>query len=909
MLRRYFLAVISLMIIGLIVYGYVQFKRYNTPVSPILMAVPEGSAIVLETENALSLWEKLTHTSVIWEDLKRLSGIEQIDVLGLHIDSVLQNDAELKNEMMLRKAMLAVVPSGAQRFDLLFAINTSPNWTEEKVNKVIGRFIPKNAQRSERMYDETTIYKAVSDKKQTLYWAHKSGILLISMVSIPIEDALRTLESPVNLLNRSDFQKVAKTAGLYADANVYIDHREVGRFFQSFLNQTGQKSALFAQPMAGWSALDLTLKSNQIMLNGFVHVADSSDQYFNVFAGQKPQETQVTRIIPSNTAFLMYFGLSHFPTYYKRYQDALRRQKAFFSYDKSRDALNQKINGNAEEYCLSWIGSEMAVFITEPNYGSYDQLTYLALQSKDVDKSLKLLQELSEALDFPVKMHEMVSHQVIELKLDNTYGQLLGAPFEGFDEVFVTAIGDYVVFAQTRSAMRNLLNFNSAENTLHKDKNFNSFMSNLGKRSNLLLYSGVSRSPDLYMPFLTTKGKNILEGHLEMVRNFEGVAYQLVQSKDDMLYTNMYLRHNPVYTRESGAFWELTMASGIVHGPQLLMNHYTNSREILVQDSTQNIHLISNTGKVLWSRKIDGVILGRVQQIDLYKNQKLQMLFNTASHIHLIDRNGNNVSGYPVKLPAKATAPLGLFDYDQSRDYRLLIPCADRSLRMYDGAGKVVKGWKGDITGNVVSDKPEHLRLGNKDYIFVADEGGAIYLLNRQGKPRHKVKSKIEARSDNPLFVVAGKNIKQTELLYTDTLGNLVSIGFDDDVQKTSIAKPQPHHFAYLPSDDENRQQIVIVTAHQVMLFDREGDQQCGFSGDDLLSQPVSFSTRDNNSAVGVLSASEEAIYLLNAQCETLNEFPLFARGSFVVGDINKDGVLNVVAVGENRTIYTYNLE
>lgn len=909
MLRRYFLAVISLLIIGLIVYGYMQFKRYNTPISPILMAVPEGSAVVIETENVLKLWEKLTHTSVIWEDLKRLSGIEHVDLLGLHIDSVMQNDTELKNEILLRKAMLAVVPSGAQRFDLLFAINTSPNWTEVKVNQVMDRFIPKNVQRSERMYDETTLYKADAGDNQTLYWAHKSGILMISQVSIPIEDALRTLDNPTNLLSRADFQRVAKTAGLYADANVYVDHREVGRFFQSFLNESGRNSALFAQPIAGWSALDLTLKSNQIMLNGFVHVSDSSEQYFNVLAGQKPQDTEVTRIIPSNTAFLLHYGLSHFPTYYQRYQDVLRRQKAFFSYDQRRNALNQKIGGNAEEFCLSWIGSELAVFITEPNFGSYDQLAYMALRSKDTDKSLALLRELSEALERPVETHEMGDRQVFELKLDNAYGQLLGEAFDGFDEVFATNIGDYVVLAQSRSAMRNLLNFNAADNTLYKDKNFSSFMSNLGKRSNLLLYSGISRSPDLYNPFLTSTGKKVLENHLEMVRNFEGAAYQLVQSKDDMLYTNIYLRHNPVYTKESGAFWELTMEADIVHGPQLVMNHYTQSREILVQDSENHLHLISNTGKVLWSRKVDGRIMGRVQQIDLYKNQKLQLLFNTSSHIHLIDRNGNDVSGYPVKLPAAATGPLGLFDYDNSRDYRLLIPCADRKLRMYDGDGKVVKGWKSNATDAIVHDKPEHLRLGNKDYIFVADQSGEVYLLNRQGKHRHRVKSKIEARSENPLFVVTGKNIQHSELLYTDTLGNLVSLGFDNEVQKISIIKPQPHRFAYLGTGEDNRSEIVIATENQLMLFDLEGKKRCSFSGDGLLFAPVVFNTNGNNQAVGILSSSEEAIYLLNAQCEPLSNYPLFARGAFVVGDINKDGVNNVVAVGENRTIYTYNLE
>ena len=53
------------------------------------------------------------------------------------------------------------------------------------------------------------------------------------------------------------------------------------------------------------------------------------------------------------------------------------------------------------------------------------------------------------------------------------------------------------------------------------------------------------------------------------------------------------------------------------------------------------------------------VFTGDVHQIDLYKNGKLQLLFNTQSKLHLIDRNGNNVEQFPIGLVAKATN--GLF--------------------------------------------------------------------------------------------------------------------------------------------------------------------------------------------------------------------------------------------------------
>lgn len=909
MIRRYLFAVLILMIIGGMIYSYQKFKRFNTPVSPILTAVPEGSALVLETANALDLWEKLTHTSVIWEDLKQTNLIGDVDAIGQRLDSILRTDPELEKRMINRKTMVVVAPSGADRYSLLFGINTPTIWKDLKVQEVVQLFLPENAQTTTRDYTGTVVYSVSSGNRPLFHWARKSGVLLLCAETIPLENALRTMDAPVNITTDPSFDKIGKTAGLYADANVYINYGHWSQFLSTLLNNRGKSAPFFKHGAAGWSALDLTLLSDEIMLNGFVHVPDSAGHYFNIFAGQNGREPEVTRIIPSNTAYLLFYGLSHFPTYYQRYQELLRRQQEFFRYDQRLDEFNQRIGGNAADFCLSWIGSEMAVFITEPGHVQYDQLAYLALQTADTEEAVKLLGNLSEALGTTPEPAEVGDYASWELELGNVYGLLLGVPFDGFERVFVTAIDDYVVMAQSKSALRNLLNFYATENTLARDNNFQSFTENLGKRSNLLLYSGISRSPQLYSPFLRAAGEQALNDHLEIVRNFEGFAYQIVESDKELFYNNIYLRHNPVYTRESGAFWELAMDTAITSGPQLVLNHYTQSREIVVQDAAHNLYLISNTGKVLWSKKVSGEILGKVQQIDLYKNNKLQLLFNTRDQLYLVDRNGNDVDGYPVKLSSPATAALGLFDYDDSRDYRILISTENRQLSMYDGHGKAVQGWKSNATENVVRDKPQHLRLGTKDYIFTCDQGGNIYLLNRQGKPRHRVKSKIEARSENPVFISEGKNIKNCALLYTDTLGNLVSVGFDETVSKTKIFDPRPHQLAASDLNNNERLELIITTAEEFFIFDHEGDEVCSYEGDGLNSAPVVFRKSDGGAWVGVRSTTDEAIYILDDECRPNNNFPLFARGNFTFGDINKDGVVNVVAVGEPNVLYTYNLE
>ena len=82
--------------------------------------------------------------------------------------------------------------------------------------------------------------------------------------------------------------------------------------------------------------------------------------------------------------------------------------------------------------------------------------------------------------------------------------------------------------------------------------------------------------------------------------------------------------------------------------------------EVLIQDAENSIHLISATGKIKWSKQLEGPIMVKVKQIDVYSNNKWQMLFNTPAKINLIDINGNEVKGFPIELKAAASNPVAV---------------------------------------------------------------------------------------------------------------------------------------------------------------------------------------------------------------------------------------------------------
>ncbi len=72
-------------------------------------------------------------------------------------------------------------------------------------------------------------------------------------------------------------------------------------------------------------------------------------------------------------------------------------------------------------------------------------------------------------------------------------------------------------------------------------------------------------------------------------------------------------------------------------------------------------------------KTISGPIIGKIEQVDLYKNRRLQMAFRTADRFMILDRNGKVVPPFDKKIASDSPQHLSVFDYDLNRNYRFLL--------------------------------------------------------------------------------------------------------------------------------------------------------------------------------------------------------------------------------------------
>ena len=183
--------------------------------------------------------------------------------------------------------------------------------------------------------------------------------------------------------------------------------------------------------------------------------------------------------------------------------------------------------------------------------------------------------------------------------------------------------------------------------------------------------------------------------------------------------------------------WENIVGQKITNGPDVFKNHYTGENEFIVQDDRNNLYLIDKQDSIIWQRKISNKYLGKINVIDFYTNNKLQILLNTKNEIYLIDRKGRDVENFPVIIE-EATNGLTVIKYADVGKLRYYLATVDNVLKAFDKNGKAVKGWKLPRLSGEVKLPIKHLIANNKDYLCATTKSGTIYLFTRDGRLRQQ---------------------------------------------------------------------------------------------------------------------------------------------------------------------------
>jgi hypothetical protein len=897
-------------------FFYESFESSDPALSDALRAVPSNAALVVETADAGDLWRDLSQTNMIWEELRATDFYFRLDQAGHALDSAIRNHSDLRSYLADKPVAISVHMSGARSYSYLLSVQLEAGVSEAEVTEAVtGLFKPKEPLK-EKTYDGVKLYTikpAYLDGEISFYAAQ--GLLVLGFSPLLVEESIRALGQDASLAVEPAFAEVRKTTGKDARGQVYINYKQLKNILAQYAAESHQGHVFFKQPYAGWSALDLTLKSNALLLNGFVQARDSSDAWLGAFRDAAAPSMQVLGYMPVNTAYFAFFGYGDFKAFQKRDKVISARVGSGFSREKKRAAYGELCKCPADELATSWIGDQAVAFISEPAAADYDQSHFAVVMTGDSEESWTALLQLDEAMcaaknsDAEKEVYRDIEIQ--KLHVGGLYGDFLGEAFSGLSDPYAFVYGDAVVMGNSANGVRTLINALIAGRTLENDKGFGQLGNQISGTSHFLVYSSLARSSYIFQHLLKESHAADIAEQTTLLRNFQAFVYQVSHYKNDLYYNNVYFRHNPDYKQETNSLWETPLKASVSTRPHLITNHYTKALEIVLQDDSNRVYLIGNTGKILWDIPLDGPIVGGVEQVDVYRNQKLQMVLSTPTSVYLLDRNGNNVESYPVRLPARATTPVSVIDYDGNRDYRFFVGLEGGAIAAYDVAGKKVDGWEfsghpADLTGSIA-----HIRVKSRDYIFALSKAGDVLLLDRKGKPRHRVNQRAVGMAEGGYLVVKGTNtIEEGALYFLDSLGMAHRLGFNGKVEQLDISMDRPTAYDFKDIDGDGKPECLVLTAKAFEGYTVEGKK--------LFSTPLAdgpfdaiqvFELPKGKVLLGLTSSASSQVLLFDTAGALQKGFPLYGAVPFAIGDMNRDGYLNLITASREGYVYAYAIE
>lgn len=913
---------IAVVLIGFIFLGIKYFHRdskqhivqtFSTKQNPAYKAVPQRSPIIIEIKNQEIFYKALTGNSPVLGELKGIPDYRSLvsDLEEFH--QFVSKRTQTANLLKDKSIIMSVNPSGKNQLSYLFLAQMNNKDEANTACQIVAGELGSAYSVSHRNYASTNVYTARSDSS-TFYFACTDETFLISKNFILVEEAVRHTES-INLLDDKQFTNAYKTINEQAVANIFINHQTILPIVSRFVSPEIRKSIAQLSSYSNWSVLDFTVHPTAIQFDGYSITRDSTDNFLNIFRKQEAEKLMIDQAVPANASYFVALNLNNPTSYIDRYETYLRAKGGF--YPRELDLMNfeKKTRTNAVKLMKDVISNQFAGVYTTINKSEPAQNRFFVALLKDESDARKKLEKV--ATDYersnPNETHSVFRYgdkkpvTIFKLPFSNIAESLFGKAFSGIDANYFAQVGKYLICGNNSSGMKSYLQSLASGKTLATDSTYQGTIKNAQPNPNFFVYARIPKVFRLKSILLKPEISADLASKEEIIRKYTIFSWQFSIS-DDKIKNQINIHYDPNAREEPQSVWQLKLDAPLAGAPELMLNHKDlANREIVVHDKQNHVSLIDRDGTVLWTIQLPDQIISDIHQIDIYNNNRLQYMFNTKTHLYLIDRLGKNISKFPVKLKSGATNGVSIAEYGKNREYRFFIAGEDHQIQVFDRDGKPVPKFMFKGSETTVKDPVQRFDIDGKDYLVFSDKRNT-YFLDRSGRDR-KIESAPFDHSDNPLYF---RNMGKPVLITTDTSGKIYIQDFTGKQEVKEVGKfSASHRFAVEDIDGNGSMEYLFADGKKLTVFAADGKKmfERSFNGD-ISETPFTCSFGAAGIKIGVVVKAENKIYVLNKNGSVVNGFPLDGNTRFTVRKFNDaNSWFNLITGSEGNNLVNYRIE
>lgn len=851
--------------------------------------VPSDAAVVFETRLTEDLDE--LRGFQIWKNLKAAEGYKSVEEALSFLDSI-NGDGGFSTVFNRVPTLVSMHRVSSSSFDFLFVADIQNLSQNTFISVSVARLREAGYRFKTRNYRGFKISE-IGEENETITFIFYKNFFLISTTPYLVEDAIRTIDD-------TDVRSYAEVFSVDRQSSTHVNYAEL----ENLMN-------VFSQ-----SPIDLPTGSGSYRFS-----IDSTFLNFTGFSEAKgllsthqeaPGPFEMTQVIPSNTASFLHFSNNDISSWTERMIEHLSKDEAT---KKLLDSLKQALDFDPRQV-YDLVDDELGLALLESGRPDDGRKLFI-IKVKDTSEALRYFRQLSERLAYArgdtVYSESYSDNEIRFLPISNFPKTMLGTLADGFDRCFYLSHQNYIVFSNNLQELRSFVATIQAENTWGKSILMNNFLERSMQEANVSLFVSIPRFWPQFTSLLKPNWKTHFRSHEQRYQNVELAAFQF--SYLDGNYFTSYTLSQPriakVTTTKTSSDNAITFSHPVITKPFLVRTHAHRNFDIFVQDSTFVTYFLDQSFSAMWSKELEAPIVSDVYELDYYRNGKIQYAFATSSSIHVIDRTGSYIPGFP-KTIAKASSiqHFNVIDYDRSRNYRLAITDNDGKVFLTDKDVNTLEGWD-PIPYTRPAIKPlDHIRVAGKDVMLSIQENGVINLTNRRGQRQSGFPFDTKTDLADDYYLSTSNSLGASSLSLMSKQGELLEVNLEGIViNRDQLIKESPEADFQLVSDRAGKSFVIVrkdgntydvLDATGNLLFSKD------YLSTDVLVQYYQLGA--GKDLVVFADTGNESLYIFDKAGQLVTGSPL--RAGFEVGILyssSKKELQVFTTSGSNMEFYTLN--
>ncbi|WP_297336829.1 hypothetical protein [Algoriphagus sp.] len=896
----------SLLILVLITSGglaaYWVYDTYfaKTEVKPLDL-ISQDAVFVFESEQGSTTWNALVeHPS--WEIFQSFPAFQKISSQLQALDSLTGNSGQISKILSGNTLTVSYHSIGADSFDLLYTLSastkTGPNLLDELKSK-----LPRNSKINERKYSDQPVFEYF-DASNTRVWTFSflGPILIISQSSAVVEEAIRHYLNP-ELITYHDLIS-ANSSIDYELGRLWVNSQGIKTLMSGTLSNRDQDIVQSIGSFSALAGLELFLDEGQLRFEGPVWFPDTIDFTPSIQANI----SQLEQAISARAIAVTQINLG----------SIFETQKLVNRAFPSKSTLAAEIQRNLlDKGLLDDFTGEIYLLDLEP-YGGSSTNKALLVRSKNTEAAISLFSEYLMNTEGETTGDFYAGRDILFIDEEEFPAYIFGGKFMGFEQTYLAEVDELLIFANTQQSMKLILDDIQSGNTWANANRAPEGKIALTPTAGFSKIILTKNSWDKWIAETNSSWRTFLQKYQSAFQAFPYLSFRINQLADGpkasltIPFQSANLQN--IASETSSVSMEAQNRIGfdarLTYGPKVAINHLDLTEDLVVQNENQVVYQVNSAGEIVYSVPLDGPIISDLFQVDYYRNNKLQILFATQNSIYGIDRLGNPLPNYPIKIPGEQITHLNLVDYDNNKNYRYFVATQSGNLYLLDKTGKQLEGWNPLSTTEPLVNPPSHLRVpGQGDFMVSLSPSGNLNLFNRRGEYQAGSPISLGNSFSSGMILERNPNSGAFQLVGVTQSGEVVRVNFNGEItyRNQLIKEDRDSEFMLIP--DQKNQDYLILTRNynQVKVMDRQENElfTARVSEGDLDYQYFDFGGK--RQIVVITDLTQEFSYLYNKDGDLLTQLPPESSGTLHISYLANQGKLLIRTIAGNY-LTTYQL-